>query len=237
VLSLEKKMKDAKYFKYDKINEKLDFLIKMAWELLQKKAQYNFIEMNKEASLQLQYANILQSLISTSRYSDEEIVKVALEKTIYIQNKKPQEADLILETKVDNQPYIIAIEMKCYRRRTSSDRSRGAMDIFVKDVYEDIEVLENYKLTNKDIKKTYFLAMTDHLNFVLPKYKSAKYWDYDISDGFIPFVIFSWIDSAIQANSSWRLGSADSVTWLLASLVCACNCLFISIDVSRRPLA
>lgn len=178
-------MKEAKYFKYDKINEKLDFLIKMAWELLQKKAQYNFIEMNKEASLQLQYANILQSLISTSRYSDEEIVKVALEKTIYIQNKKPQEADLILETKVDNQPYIIAIEMKCYRRRTSSDRSRGAMDIFVKDVYEDIEVLENYKLTNKDIKKTYFLAMTDHLNFVLPKYKSAKYWDYDISDGFI----------------------------------------------------
>lgn len=177
-------MKEIEYFKYDKIADKLDFLIKISWELLQKKLQYGFIEINKEASLQLQYANILQSLITTSKYSDNEIIKVILEKTVYIQNNKPQEVDIIIETVDNNQPYVIAIEMKCYRTKTSSGGNRGAMDIFVKDVYEDIEVLENYKSSNRNIKKTYFLAMTDYQNFVLPKDKSAKYWDYDISDGF-----------------------------------------------------
>ena len=177
-------MKKIEFFKYDIIEEKLDFLIKLAWELLQKKIQYGFIEINKEASLQLQYANILQSLITTSQYSDEEIVKILLEETIYIQKNKSQEVDIIVETKTNSQSYKIAIEMKCYRTKTSSGGNRGAMDIFVKDVYEDIEVLENYKKTNNDIKKTYFLAMTDYENFVLPKDKSAKYWIYDISDGF-----------------------------------------------------
>ena len=47
-------MKKIEFFKYDIIEEKLDFLIKLAWELLQKKIQYGFIEINKEASLQLQ---------------------------------------------------------------------------------------------------------------------------------------------------------------------------------------
>ena len=74
--------------------------------------------------------------------------------------------------------------MKCYRKKTSSGKNRAAIPKFVKDVYEDIEVLENYKKTNNDIQKTYFLAMTDHGIFVSPKNKSAKYWAYDISDGF-----------------------------------------------------
>ncbi len=176
-------MKELEFFKYDAINEKLDFLIKLAWELLQKKIQYGFIEISKEASLQLQYASILQSLITTSQYYDEEIVKIFLEKTVYA--NKPQEVDIIVEAKMDNQSYKIAIEMKCYRTKTSSGGNRGAMDIFVKDVYEDIEVLEEYKKTNNDIQKTYFLAMTDYENFVFPKNKSAKYWAYDISDGFV----------------------------------------------------
>lgn len=47
-----------------------------------------------------------------------------------------------------------------------------------------LRYLENYKKSNKDIKKTFFLAMTDYQNFVFPKDKTAKYWDYDISDGF-----------------------------------------------------
>ena len=99
-------MKELEFFKYDAINEKLDFLIKLAWELLQKKIQYGLIEINKEASLQLQYASILQSLITTSQYYDGEIVKIFLEKTVYVKNM-PQEVDIIVEAKKDNKSYKI----------------------------------------------------------------------------------------------------------------------------------
>lgn len=177
-------MKELIYFNEDDIEKKLNLLVHMAWELLQKKVQHGLIKLNKEASLQLQFAYILQELLSITTYSDNENIKVILEQTVCIQNSKPQEVDVIIETTVKDEKYRIAIEMKCYRTKTSSGGNRGAMDIFVKDVYEDIEVLENYKKTNLDIKKTFFLAMTDYQNFVLPKDKSAKYWDYDISDGF-----------------------------------------------------
>lgn len=175
-------MKDLQYFNTNEIDKKLDFIIKLSWELLQKKIQNNLIKINKEASLQLQFAYILQELITVSRYSEDEHIKVILEDTVLIQNGKPQEVDVIVETTKDNLPYRVAIEMKCYRTKTSTGGNRGAIDIFVKDVYEDLEVLENYKLTNKDIKKTYFLAMTDYKNIIIPENKDAKYWAYDISD-------------------------------------------------------
>ncbi len=47
-------MKELKFFNNELISDKLDFLIKLAWKLLQKKVQNNLIELNKEASLQLQ---------------------------------------------------------------------------------------------------------------------------------------------------------------------------------------
>ena len=74
--------------------------------------------------------------------------------------------------------------MKCYRTLASSGKPRNAIDIFVKDVYEDIELLENYR-KSKQCEETVFLAMTDYKNIVFPEIKkSAKYWEYDISDGF-----------------------------------------------------
>ena len=133
-------MKNLEYFYSEDLKEKLNALVKMSWELLQRKIQYGLISINKEASLQLQFAYILQELISISRFSNDENVKVVLEETVKIQDAKPQEVDVIVETIINNEKYKIAIEMKCYRTKTSSGGNRGAQDIFVKDVYEDIEV-------------------------------------------------------------------------------------------------
>lgn len=177
-------MKNLDFFKTDIPEEKLDMIIRISWELLQRKIQHGLVKINKEASLQLQFANILQELISISRYSDSERVKVVLEDTIKLQNGKTQEIDVLLETVIKKRPYKIAIEMKCYKEFASSGGKRGAVDIFCKDVYEDIESLEKYKQDCPDIKKAYFLAMTDYENIVCPQNKKAKYWNYDISDGF-----------------------------------------------------
>ena len=107
-----------------------------------------------------------------------------LEKTLKLENGKPFECDVYIVANNGTSDYRFAIEMKCYRTLASSGKPRGAIDIFVKDVYEDIELLENY-IKSKQCEETVFLAMTDFKNIVRPEVeKTAKYWDYDISDGY-----------------------------------------------------
>ena len=173
---------ELQFFRTDRIEDKLDKLVKVAWELLQRKIAGGLVKVNKEASLQLHYAYILQELISICQFSDNENVKVVLEKTIAMGDGSTQEIDVVIETTVDDEPYHVAIEMKCYRKYASSGGYRGAMDVFAKCVYEDIESLEKYSAADGCIKKKFFLVMTDHENFVKPKNKDAKYWAYDFSD-------------------------------------------------------
>ncbi len=184
---------ELQFFGTDRIEDKLDKLVKVAWELLQRKIAGGLVKVNKEASLQLHYAYILQELISICQFSDAENVKVVLEKTIKMEDKNTQEIDVVIETTVDKAPYQVAIEMKCYRKYAASGNRRGAMDVFVKDVYDDIESLEKYKRIDRSIRKTLFLVMTDYENIVVPqsqtkgkaKTKRPKYKAYDISNGHV----------------------------------------------------
>lgn len=181
---------ELQFFRTDRIEEKLDKLVKVAWELLQRKIAGGLVKVNKEASLQLHYAYILQELITICQFSDAENVKVVLEKTIAMGDNSTQEIDVVIETMVGGVPYHVAIEMKCYRKIASSGHSRGGINVFVKEVYEDIASLEKYKVRDTNIKRTYFLVMVDYENIVVStnpsngKKKTPKYKAYDISDGF-----------------------------------------------------
>ena len=84
---------ELQFFKTDRIEDKLDKLVKVAWELLQRKIAGGLVKVNKEASLQLHYAYILQELISICQFSDNENVKVVLERTIAMGDKSTQEID------------------------------------------------------------------------------------------------------------------------------------------------
>ena len=141
----------------------------------------NLIKINKEASMQLQYSYILNSLIPLLIFCSDEEARVELETGVYIDGFN-REIDLMLIGKKNSIKYKIAVEMKCYREYTSSGGKRGATDIFMKDVYSDLELLERYcdqKIANEGIS----LIMNDLERLVYPKTKSAKCWDYDISDG------------------------------------------------------
>jgi hypothetical protein len=78
-------------------------------------------------------------------------------------------------------PHRIAVELKCYRTIASSGGKRGATDIFMKDVYEDLALLERY-VENDYADVGIALVMTDMKRFVHPKSKETKCWHYDISD-------------------------------------------------------
>lgn len=167
----------------DDFFKRLRMSISEAWEIFQNKVGNCLISINKEASMQLQYAYILQSLVPLIIYSNDETIEIELEKTVKLNNNSTYEIDIFLIGKKNNTIHNIAIEMKCYREYASSGGKRGATDIFMKDVYVDIEKLENYILNNICQDKV-FLLMNDLERLVYPKNRDAKCWDYDISNNY-----------------------------------------------------
>lgn len=131
--------------------------------------------------MQLQYSYILQQVIPLICFHEDESIKIELETGVKIKGKS-REIDLILEGTNSQGCHRIAVEMKCYRTLAASGGKRGATDIFMKDVYEDLYLLEEY-CNHAGFNRGVALVMSDMKRLVFPKKKEAKCWDYDISDG------------------------------------------------------
>ena len=132
--------------------------------------------------MQLHYSYILQQVIPLICFHEDESVKIELETGVPIKERY-REIDLVLEGKNScGKLHKIAIEMKCYRTVASSGKPRGATDIFMKDVYGDLNLLEEY-CEYLDFDQGISLVMNDLERFVNPESKIAKCWDYDISNG------------------------------------------------------
>lgn len=161
--------------------ERMRQLIVDAWEIFQNKVGSGHLEINKEASMQLHYAYILNSLLPHYIFSHDEAATLELETGVKV-NGTTKEIDLLLQCSKAGSKNNIAIEMKCYKEYASSGGKRGATDIFMKDVYYDLHLLEQYCLAG--VSQTGIeLVMTDLERLIYPKSKDAKCWDYDISHG------------------------------------------------------
>ena len=165
--------------------ERLRKSISFAWQVFREKtgnANTTLLPINKEASMQLHYSYILQQVLRPLIcFHKDESVKIELETGVAI-NGRNREIDLILVGEKSNSCHKIAVEMKCYRKLASSGRPRGATDIFMKDVYGDLNLLEEY-CEYEGFDRGVCLVMNDLERLVNPTTKSAKCWDYDISHG------------------------------------------------------
>ncbi len=170
-----------KVFRSDNFNKRLRESISVAWTIFTRKIGYGLIEINKEASMQLQYAYILQQILPLLTFRKNEQAKIELETGVPL-NESTKEIDLLLSGTSSEGETKIAVEMKCYRTIASSGGKRGATDIFMKDVYEDLQLLEKY-IEAGHADRGVSLVMNDMANFVNPRNKNAKCWDYDISHG------------------------------------------------------
>jgi len=168
-------------FRSNNFNNRLRESISVAWSIFTRKVGYGLIEINKEASMQLQYAYILQQILPLLTYRNNEESKIELETGVPL-NGSTKEIDLLLSGKSSEGIIKIAVEMKCYRTIASSGGKRGATDIFMKDVYEDLQLLEKY-IEAGHADRGVSLVMNDMENFVNPRSKKTKCWDYDISHG------------------------------------------------------
>lgn len=131
--------------------------------------------------MQLHYANILNQTLPLFMTEADESSQVELETGVTVEGKS-REIDVLVIGSKGESTHRIAIELKCYRVKASSGGNRGATDIFMKDVYDDLHILERYCEEQK-ADKGVALVMNEREGFVYPKKKKAKCWDYDISHG------------------------------------------------------
>lgn len=156
-------------------------VIDVCWDSFSAKVGSGLLLINKEASMQLQFAYILKNSIDLIIHHVNESVSIELETGIQV-NGRMRECDIIVHIKKDNEEVILPIEMKCYKTISSSGKLRGAQDLFRYGVYEDLELLESYVNKDKNRLLGIQLTMTDNRNFVYPKSKKGKSWGYDVSD-------------------------------------------------------
>ncbi len=163
------------------LKERTINVVNASWEIFSKKVGNGLIPINKEASMQLQYAYILKHMLPLVIFQDDEEIEIELETTVNdgISNR---EVDIMVIAYKDDSAFKIALELKCYKTKASSGGNRGATDIFMKDVYQDLHLLERY-CENGQADMGIALVMNDYKYFMYPKRKEAKCWDYDISHG------------------------------------------------------
>lgn len=160
--------------------ERMRAAISLSWGMFSRKVGNGLILINKEASMQLQYAYVLQQLLPLITFHEDEKFEIELETGVKV-NGRSREIDILLSGYFAKEKYAIAIELKCYRKIAASGYKRGATDIFMKDVYEDLHLLEQY-VSIGIAQEGISLVMNDLERLIKPSKKSAKCWDYDISN-------------------------------------------------------
>lgn len=165
----------------ENFSERMRAAVSLSWVMFSRKVGNGLVPINKEASMQLQYAYVLQQLLALITFHEGEQFEIELETGVSA-NGRSREIDLLFSGKFGGQKHVIAIEMKCYRTLAASGGKRGATDIFMKDVYEDLYLLEQY-VSEGIAQEGVALVMNDMERLVNPSRKDAKCWDYDTSNG------------------------------------------------------
>lgn len=134
--------------------------------------------------MQLQYAYVLKQLLPMILSHPNERADIELETGVRLLGIGGRNnIDILVKGESDTGVFNIAIELKCYRNITATGLPRGATDIFMKDVYVDLHVLERY-VEQGVADAGVALVMNDLPRLVKPAEKNGKAWAYDISDGF-----------------------------------------------------
>ena len=164
----------------ENFKERMRAAVSLSWLMFSRKVGSGLIPINKEASMQLKYAYVLQQLVPLITFHENESYEIELETGVSVGGSS-REIDVLFSGKFQEIEHKIAIEMKCYRTFAASGGLRGATDIFMKDVYFDLFLLEQYISENK-AHEGVSLVMNDMERLVNPKKKDAKCWVYDISN-------------------------------------------------------
>jgi hypothetical protein len=136
--------------------QRLSEIIKFSWNILIEYVSNKKVKLNKESSLQLHYSAILKQIGELFCVKPNENFWIELES-----NYGGKNIDIFCG--IDNTK--AAIEMKCFKKYSSSGGKSAAHDIKMYDVFVDISRISDYE-DGKYVDLGFFLCYTDDSYFV-----------------------------------------------------------------------
>jgi hypothetical protein len=193
---------------------KIEDIIGTAWLSYQKKVANNLLIPENEKMMQLQLAQIFQTLAPIYEYEKNESIKVLLEVPVTIRQTICRSIDIVIShTKSDGTTIYYPIELKCFRLYTrSGSGKRGAQNIGMYDYWEDIENIENYVLL-PDYQKGFQLTLTDDTYYVNTVHRGAQVAVYSTNNQRINVTGTLAANIANRHGNITLIGSYNMTNW------------------------
>jgi hypothetical protein len=140
-------------------------IVPLAWRLYADKVANRLLIPDNEKMMQLQLAQILQSLAPVFERRSSESYKVLLEVPVNVGNKR-KIIDVVVEHALEGKVARTAIELKCFRLYgRQGNGKRGAQNLGMYAYWEDIENIEAY-CSLPDFDASYQFTLTDDPYYV-----------------------------------------------------------------------
>ena len=151
-----------------------DEMITLAWRFFCARVAGGLLKPSNEKMMQLQLAQILQSLAPLYESSSNESYKILLEYPVRL-NTSTAIIDIVIEHTLAQVVARTAIELKCYRlySNNSDTRKRGAQNLGMYDYWADIENIEQY-CDLQDFDSAFHLTLTDDPYYVEAPHAGAQ---------------------------------------------------------------
>jgi hypothetical protein len=121
-------------------------MIALAWRLYTAKVAAGLLHPENEKMMQLQLAQVLQTLAPLFESQSSESYKILLEVPVSIRSRLSI-IDIVVEHRTGEKTASTAIELKCFRLYgRAGNGKRGAQNLGMYDYWADIESIENYML-------------------------------------------------------------------------------------------
>lgn len=160
---------------------KIEKIIMDGWESYKNKVANNLLAPENEKMMQLQMAQIYQTLSPVYEYEKSESIKVLLEVAVTIQGDVSRSIDIVIVHTIGEEMSKYPIELKCFllmtRKRTGR---RGAQNLGMYDYWEDIENIEDYSHLDR-FSRGFQFTLTDDPYYVKTAHRGSQVATYSTS--------------------------------------------------------
>lgn len=153
---------------------KIQKIINDGWECFKHKVSNGLLSPANEKMMQLQLAQIYQSMAFNYEYEESESIKVLLEIPVTIRRNIFRSIDIVLSHTHDGRITHYPIELKCFRLLTRAGTGRrGAQNLGMYDYWEDIVNIENYSKL-RDYSVGFQFTLTDDAYYVETEHRGSQ---------------------------------------------------------------
>lgn len=153
---------------------KITKIVLEGWESYTNKVAAGLLVSDSEKMMQLQLAQILQTLSPVYEFDVAESIKILLEVPATIRGNVSRSIDIVISHTQGTTTEKYPIELKCFRKLTRAGTGvRGAQNLGMYDYWEDIENIEGY-VALPGYKKAFQFTLTDDPYYVTTVHKGSQ---------------------------------------------------------------